>query len=77
MVVANRKSFRYQISGDVGRVVSPCRYGYRATCAVAIPENAYMRSWNSNPTAFEWTKPAGAIIRSHRRMLDRISRAVH
>jgi transposase len=38
---------------------------------------AYMRAWNLNPTAFEWTKPAKAIIRSHRRMLDRISRAVH
>lgn len=38
---------------------------------------AYMRSWNSNPTSFEWTKPAKAIIRSHRRMLDRISRAEH
>jgi len=38
---------------------------------------AYMRSWNRNPTAFEWTKPASAIIRSRRRMLDRISRAVH
>ena len=38
---------------------------------------AYMRDWNRNPTAFEWTKPAKAIIRSHRRMLDRISRAVH
>jgi transposase len=38
---------------------------------------AYMRAWNLNPTAFEWTKPARAIIRSHRRMLDRISRAVH
>jgi transposase len=37
----------------------------------------YMRTWNLNPTAFEWTKPAGAIIRSHRRMLDRISKAVH
>ncbi len=37
----------------------------------------YMRGWNSNPTPFEWTKPARAIIRSHRRMLDRISRAVH
>jgi transposase len=36
---------------------------------------AYMRAWNDNPTPFEWTKPAGAIIRSHRRMLDRISRA--
>lgn len=38
---------------------------------------AYMRAWNRNPTAFEWTKPARAIIRSHRRMLDRISGAVH
>lgn len=38
---------------------------------------AYMRSWNKNPTPFSWTKPAAAIIRSHRRMLDRISTAVH
>lgn len=38
---------------------------------------AYLRAWNKNPTAFEWTKPARAIIRSHRRMLDRISGAVH
>ncbi len=39
--------------------------------------NAFMRSWNSNPTLFAWAKPATAIIRSHRRMLDRISTAVH
>jgi transposase len=39
--------------------------------------HAFMRSWNSNPTPFEWTKPAAAIIRSRRRMLDRISTAVH
>jgi transposase len=38
---------------------------------------AYMKSWNKTPTAFAWTKPAHAIIRSHRRMLDRISTAVH
>lgn len=38
---------------------------------------AFMRAWNRNPTPFEWTKPARAIIRSHRRMLDRISKAVH
>jgi transposase len=38
---------------------------------------AYMRSWNKNPTPFAWTKPARAIINSHRRMLDRISTAVH
>jgi len=36
-----------------------------------------MTAWNSNPTPFEWTKPAKAIIRSHKRMLDRISQAVH
>jgi transposase len=38
--------------------------------------NSFMRSWNLNPTPFAWTKPASAIIRSHRRMLDRISTAV-
>ena len=38
---------------------------------------AYLRAWNRNPTPFEWTKPARAIIRSHKRMLDRISTAVH
>lgn len=38
---------------------------------------AYLESWNANPTAFEWTKPAAALIRSHKRMLDRISGAVH
>lgn len=38
---------------------------------------AYMRSWNKNPTPFAWTKPASAIIKSHRRMLDRISTPVH
>ena len=37
----------------------------------------YLRTWNQNPTPFEWTKPARAIIKSHKRMLDRISTAVH
>jgi transposase len=37
----------------------------------------FMRAWNQNPTPFVWTKPAQAIIRSHRQMLDRISTAVH
>jgi len=39
--------------------------------------HAYMRAWKKHPTPFAWTKPAAAIIRSHRRMLDRISTAVH
>ena len=38
---------------------------------------AYLRAWNCDPTPFEWTKPAKAIIRSHKRMRDRISTAVH
>jgi transposase len=38
---------------------------------------AYLRAWNTQPTPFEWTKPAKAIIKSHKRMLDRISTAVH
>jgi transposase len=39
--------------------------------------DAYMRAWNKSPTPFAWTKPAEAIIKSHRRMLKRISTAVH
>ena len=38
---------------------------------------AYMRAWKKHPTPFAWTKPAAAIIRSHRKMLERISTAVH
>ncbi len=38
---------------------------------------AYMRARRKHPTPFAWTKPAQAIIRSHRRMLERISTAVH
>lgn len=38
---------------------------------------AYMRSWNCSPTPFAWTKPANAIIKSHRRMFERISTARH
>ncbi len=37
---------------------------------------AYMRAWRKHPAPFAWTKPAQAIIRSHRRMLKRISTAV-
>ena len=37
----------------------------------------YFRAWNRNPTPFEWTKPAKAIISSRKWMLDRISTTVH
>jgi transposase len=50
---------------------------FKSKTALREHLKAYLRSWNQNPTPFEWTKPARAIIRSHRRMLDRISPAVH
>jgi transposase len=34
---------------------------------------AYIASWNEEPRPFIWTKPAAAIIRSHSRMIARIS----
>jgi transposase len=34
---------------------------------------SYIAGWNKEPTPFIWTKPAAAIIQSHRRMLARIS----
>ncbi len=46
---------------------------------VALREHidAYITHWNDDPTPFIWTKPAASIIRSRKRMLDRISHAVH
>jgi hypothetical protein len=50
---------------------------FRSTRALMEHLRAYLRAWNQNPTPFEWTNPARAIIKSHKRMLDRISTAVH
>lgn len=49
---------------------------FKSRKALADHIRVYMKYWNKNPTPFEWTKPARAIIRSHKRMLDRISTAV-
>jgi transposase len=51
--------------------------GFGSKAALKAHLAAYLKSWNKHPTPFEWTKPATAIIRSHRKMLDRISTAVH
>ena len=51
--------------------------GFGSNAALKAHLLAYLRDWNKHPTAFEWTKPVDAIIRSHRRMLDRISTALH
>jgi hypothetical protein len=50
---------------------------FPSTGALRAHLRAYLRAWNRNPTPFAWTKPARAIIQSHRRMLDRITTAVH
>jgi transposase len=50
---------------------------FRSKKALREHITAYMRQWNKRPTPFTWTKPANAIIKSHRRMLDRITTAVH
>ncbi len=38
---------------------------------------AFLTNWNDAPTPFIWTKSPHRIIRNHRRMLARISYAVH
>ena len=53
------------------------RTDFRSKRALRDHLDAYMRAWNKSPTPFAWTKPADAIIKSHRRMLKRISTAVH
>jgi transposase len=50
---------------------------FASTRALEDHLRAYLRAWNTNPVPFAWTKPARAIIKSHKRMLDRISTAVH
>jgi transposase len=50
---------------------------FRSKRALRDHLDAYMRGWNKSPTPFAWTKPAQAILASHRRMLKRISTAVH
>jgi transposase len=50
---------------------------FPSTGALRAHLRAYLRAWNRNPTPFAWTKPARAIVRSHRRMIDQISTAVH
>jgi transposase len=50
---------------------------FRSKNALRDHLRAFLRTWNQNPTPFEWTKPARPIIRAQRRMIDRISAAVH
>jgi transposase len=38
---------------------------------------AFLQSWNQNPTPFVWTKSAKTIVRDHRRLLALTSRTKH
>jgi hypothetical protein len=38
---------------------------------------AFLEKWNREPTPFVWTNSAHALVRDHRKMLDRISRTTH
>ncbi|MGH7285342.1 MAG: IS630 family transposase [Polyangiaceae bacterium] len=50
---------------------------FPSTRALRDHITTYIQSWNGNPIPFVWTKPANAILKSHRKMLERISTAVH
>jgi transposase len=72
-------SWLNQVEGFFGILgkQSLSRTDLHSTRALRDHLRAYLRAWNRCPTPFAWTKPAQAIIRSHRRMLQRISTAVH
>jgi transposase len=38
---------------------------------------AFLANWNQNPTPFVWTKSPHRIVRDHRKLIARISRAEH
>jgi transposase len=72
-------SWLNQVEGWFGilgkQSLSPTGFGSKAALTAHLA--AYLKAWNKQPTPFAWTKPAQAIIRSHAKMLDRISRTVH
>jgi transposase len=72
-------SWLNQVEGFFGILgkQSLSRTDLHSTRALRDHLRAYLRAWNRCPTPFAWTKPAQAIIRSHRRMPQRISTAVH
>jgi transposase len=72
-------SWLNQVEGFFGILGKQSLSGTDFYSKTALREHlhAFMRAWNRSPTPFAWTKPAAAIIRSHRRMLKRISTTLH
>lgn len=53
------------------------RASFASTAALRRHIEDFLASWNEDPTPFVWTKSSRTIVRDHRRMLARISRAEH
>jgi len=53
------------------------RSSFPSKSALRSHIEAFLKSWNTNPTPFVWTKSARRIVRDHRKLLARISRTEH
>ena len=53
------------------------RTSFPSTKALRRHIEAFLGNWNQNPTPFVWTKSAHRIVRDHRKLVARISRAGH
>jgi hypothetical protein len=53
------------------------RTSFPSTNALRQHIQAFLGNWNQNPTPFVWTKSAHRIVRDHRKLVARISRAGH
>ncbi|MCW5891120.1 MAG: IS630 family transposase [bacterium] len=74
-----RASWLNQVAGFFGILGKQCLSQSNCPSKKALRAHltAFLHGWKKNPTPFVWTKPAQAIIRSYRRMLERMSTAVH
>ena len=63
-----------QVEGFFGILTkqSLTQTGFPSKKALKEHINAYLKGWNQKPSAFEWTKPANAIIKSHERQKKRL-----
>ena len=53
------------------------RASFPSKAALRRHIEAFLTTWNTNPSPFVWTKSAHRIVRDHRRRLARISRTEH
>ena len=67
-------SWLNQVEGFFGILTkqSLTQTGFPSKKALKEHINAYLKGWNQRPSAFEWTKPANAIIKSHERQKKRL-----